>query len=62
MGYCDGKWMPVIIMITINSALGLGNALVKKVLDGGVNHMVIATYRLAISTLVLAPIAFFWER
>ncbi|XP_013607155.1 PREDICTED: WAT1-related protein At4g01440 isoform X2 [Brassica oleracea var. oleracea] len=62
MGYCDGKWTPVIIMITINSALGLGNALVKKVLDGGVNHMVIATYRLAISTLFLAPIAFFWER
>ncbi|CAA7013049.1 unnamed protein product [Microthlaspi erraticum] len=62
MGYCDGKWTPVIIMVTINSALGLGNALVKKVLDGGVNHMVIATYRLAISTIFLAPIAFFWER
>ncbi|CAD5326809.1 unnamed protein product [Arabidopsis thaliana] len=62
MGYCDGKWTPVIIMVMINSALGLANALVKKVLDGGVNHMVIATYRLAISTLFLAPIAFFWER
>ncbi|CAN8248146.1 unnamed protein product [Cochlearia groenlandica] len=61
-GYCDGKWTPVIIMVIINSALGLGNALVKKVLDGGVNHMVIATYRLAISTVFLAPIAFFWER
>ncbi|XP_010428315.1 PREDICTED: WAT1-related protein At4g01440-like [Camelina sativa] len=62
MGYCDGKWTPVIIMVIINSALGLCNALVKKVLDGGVNHMVIATYRLAISTLFLAPYAFFWER
>ncbi|KAG2331176.1 hypothetical protein Bca4012_019238 [Brassica carinata] len=62
MGYCDGRWTPVVIMVTINSALGLGNALVKKVLDGGVNHMVIATYRLAISTVFLAPIAFFWER
>ncbi|KFK30722.1 hypothetical protein AALP_AA6G018900 [Arabis alpina] len=62
MGYCDGKWTPVIIMIMINSALGLANALVKKVLDGGVNHMVIATYRLAISTVFLAPIAYFWER
>ncbi|XP_048604110.1 WAT1-related protein At4g01440 isoform X3 [Brassica napus] len=62
MSYCDGKWTPVIIMITINSALGLGNAMVKKVLDGGFNHMVIETYRLAISTVCLAPIAFFWER
>ncbi|CAF2141259.1 hypothetical protein HID58_006297 [Brassica napus] len=62
MSYCDGKWTPVTIMITINSALGLGNAMVKKVLDGGFNHMVIATYRLAISTVCLAPIAFFWER
>ncbi|EOA21122.1 hypothetical protein CARUB_v10001462mg [Capsella rubella] len=62
MGYCDGKWTPVIMMVTINSALGLCNALVKKVLDGGVNHMVIATYRLAISTVFLVPIAFFWER
>ncbi|VVB06912.1 unnamed protein product [Arabis nemorensis] len=49
-------------MVMINSALGLANALVKKVLDGGVNHMVIATYRLAISTVCLAPIAYFWER
>ncbi|VVA95557.1 unnamed protein product [Arabis nemorensis] len=48
-------------MIMVNSGLGLGNALVKKVLDGGVNHMVIATYRLAISTVFLAPIAYFWE-
>ncbi|KAL1215927.1 WAT1-related protein [Cardamine amara subsp. amara] len=62
MGYCDGKWTPVIIMVVINSALGLGNALVKEVLDGGVNHMVIATYRLAISTVFLVPIAYFWER
>ncbi|KAG5410550.1 hypothetical protein IGI04_006869 [Brassica rapa subsp. trilocularis] len=62
MSYCDGKWTPVIIMITINSALGLGNTMVKKVLDGGFNHMVIATYWLAISTVCLAPIAFFWER
>ncbi|KFK30724.1 hypothetical protein AALP_AA6G019100 [Arabis alpina] len=41
---------------------GTVNALVKKVLDGGINHMVIATYRLAISTLFLLPIAYFWER
>ncbi|CAH2069307.1 unnamed protein product, partial [Thlaspi arvense] len=33
-----------------------------KVLDGGINHMVIATYRLGISSIFLFPIAYFWER
>ncbi|XP_010542799.1 PREDICTED: WAT1-related protein At4g01440-like [Tarenaya hassleriana] len=62
MSYCDGKWTPVIMMIVINSAVGSVNSMVKKVLDGGINHMVIATYRLAISTVFLMPIAYLWER
>ncbi|XP_023637459.1 WAT1-related protein At4g01450 isoform X2 [Capsella rubella] len=61
-GFIDGKWAPMIMSVFINIILGMVNALVKKVLDGGINHMVIATYRLGISTLFLLPIAYFWER
>ena len=50
------------MIIVINMINGLVNALTKKVLDGGINHMIIATYRLGISTFFLLPIAYFWER
>ncbi|CAN6916833.1 unnamed protein product [Brassica oleracea] len=62
MGFIDGKSAPVIMIIVINMINGLVNALTKKVLDGGINHMIIATYRLGISTFFLLPIAYFWER
>ncbi|CAN8308806.1 unnamed protein product [Cochlearia groenlandica] len=62
MGYIDGKWAPMIMITVMNIFAGLVNALIKKVLDGGINHMVIATYRLGISTIFLLPIAYFWER
>uniref|UniRef100_A0A1J3ELC9 WAT1-related protein n=1 Tax=Noccaea caerulescens TaxID=107243 RepID=A0A1J3ELC9_NOCCA len=56
------KWSPVIAMVISNVAMGSVNALVKKALDVGVNHMVIAAYRLAISAFFLAPLAYFLER
>ncbi|KFK30723.1 hypothetical protein AALP_AA6G019000 [Arabis alpina] len=62
MGCIDGKWAPLIMIILINMSTGMVSALIKKVLDEGVNHMVIATYRLGISTFFLLPIAYFWER
>ncbi|CAH8295322.1 unnamed protein product [Eruca vesicaria subsp. sativa] len=62
MGCIDGKWAPVIVIIVVNMINGLVNALTKKVLDQGINHMIIATYRLGISTFFLLPIAYFWER
>ncbi|KAH0903105.1 hypothetical protein HID58_042608 [Brassica napus] len=62
MGFIDGKSAPVIMIIVINMINGLVNALTKKVLDGGINRMIIATYRLGISTFFLLPIAYFWER
>ncbi|XP_038708666.1 WAT1-related protein At3g30340-like isoform X2 [Tripterygium wilfordii] len=37
------------------------NVLIKKMLDDGMNHMVIVTYRQSIATIFLAPIAYFWE-
>ncbi|CAA7056226.1 unnamed protein product [Microthlaspi erraticum] len=56
------KWLPLVAVVLPNIAMGSVNALVKKALDGGVNHMVIAAYRLAISAFFLAPLAYFLER
>ncbi|XP_010474693.1 PREDICTED: WAT1-related protein At1g01070 [Camelina sativa] len=57
-----GKYSPVIVMVISNVAMGSVNALVKKALDVGVNHMVIGAYRMAISAFVLAPLAYILER
>ncbi|CAH2039188.1 unnamed protein product [Thlaspi arvense] len=56
------EWSPVIVMVISNVAMGSVNALVKKALDGGVNHMVIGAYRMAISAIILAPFAYIFER
>lgn len=57
-----GQWKHVVALVAINFAFGLVNLLLKKVLDKGLNHLVIVTYRQAISATFLAPIAYFWER
>ncbi|XP_023632698.1 WAT1-related protein At1g01070 [Capsella rubella] len=57
-----GKYSPVIVMVITNVAMGSVNALVKKALDVGVNHMVIGAYRMTISAFVLAPLAYILER
>jgi len=56
------KYSPVIVMVMSNVAMGSVNALVKKALDVGVNHMVIGAYRMAISALILVPFAYVLER
>ncbi|KAJ4890338.1 WAT1-related protein [Raphanus sativus] len=56
------KWTPAMAVVVANIATGSVNAVVKKALDGGVNHMVIGAYRLAISAFILAPLAYFLER
>ncbi|XP_010542798.1 PREDICTED: WAT1-related protein At4g01430 [Tarenaya hassleriana] len=56
------QWATVTVMALTNVAMGSVNAFVKKALDDDINHMVIASYRLAISALILAPFAYFWER
>ncbi|KAJ4873991.1 WAT1-related protein [Raphanus sativus] len=57
-----GEWSPVIVMVITNIAMGSVNALVKKALDVGVNHMVIGAYRMAISAFILAPFAYILDR
>ncbi|EFH66129.1 nodulin MtN21 family protein [Arabidopsis lyrata subsp. lyrata] len=56
------KWPPIIVMLISQVAMGSVNALVKKALDVGVNHMIVGAYRMAISSFILAPIAYILER
>ncbi|CAK7356326.1 unnamed protein product [Dovyalis caffra] len=56
-----GQWKPVFGMVVVNFAFAIVNLLLKKMLDQGTNNMVIATYRLSISAIFLAPIAYYWE-
>jgi hypothetical protein len=61
MADCN-EWKPFIAMITVDFAFSIVNILLKKVLDEGINHLVLITYRLSISALFLGPIGYFWER
>ncbi|XWS48701.1 hypothetical protein CRYUN_Cryun13aG0098900 [Craigia yunnanensis] len=56
------EWKPFIAMIAIDFSFAVVNILLKKVLDEGMNHLVLITFRLSISTIFLAPIGYFWER
>ncbi|KAJ7968744.1 WAT1-related protein [Quillaja saponaria] len=58
---CD-EWKPFVAMVAIDFAFAIVNILLKKVLDEGLNHLVLITYRLSISTIFLAPIGYYWER
>ncbi|KAK6790702.1 hypothetical protein RDI58_009783 [Solanum bulbocastanum] len=55
------KWKAVSAMIVVEFALAVVNALFKKVLNRGMNQLVITTYRFSISTIILTPIACFLE-
>ncbi|KAK4271732.1 hypothetical protein QN277_020379 [Acacia crassicarpa] len=56
------EWKPFAAMVVIDFAFAVVNILLKKVLQDGMNPSVLITYRLAVSCVFLAPIAFFWER
>ncbi|PKI76548.1 hypothetical protein CRG98_003099 [Punica granatum] len=58
---CD-EWKPFIMMLAIDSAFAVVNILLKTVLEDGINHLVLITYRLLISAVFLAPIGYLWER
>ncbi|KAL5551182.1 hypothetical protein UlMin_001358 [Ulmus minor] len=61
MKSCE-EWKPLMVMVAINFSFAVVNILLKKVLDEGMDHLVLVTYRLSISTIFLAPIGYFWER
>lgn len=56
------EWKPFLAMLAVDFALAIVNILLKKVLDEGINHLVLITYRLAISAAFLGPIGYFCER
>lgn len=56
------EWKPFMAMVGVDLAFAVVNILLKKVLDEGMDHLVLVTYRLSISAIFLAPIAHFWER
>ncbi|GMN42722.1 hypothetical protein TIFTF001_011935 [Ficus carica] len=58
----SAEWKLVTTMLAINLAFAVVNLLLKKTLDQGLNHLVIVTYRQAISFIFLIPIACFRER
>ncbi|XP_022737307.1 WAT1-related protein At3g30340-like [Durio zibethinus] len=53
------EWKPFIAMIATDFSFTVVNILLKKVLDEGMNHLVLITFRLSISTIFLAPIGYF---
>ncbi|MED6137127.1 hypothetical protein PIB30_062059 [Stylosanthes scabra] len=58
---CD-EWKPFVVMVAIDFCFAAVNIILKKVLDEGMNHLVLITYRLSIATILLAPIGYFRER
>ncbi|KAE9451922.1 hypothetical protein C3L33_16166, partial [Rhododendron williamsianum] len=60
MKSCD-KWSPIIAMVAIDSGFAIVNLLLKRIVDGGMDHLVFITYRQCIATIFLAPIAYLSE-
>lgn len=58
---CD-EWKPVVGMVAAEVAFAIVNVLIKKVLDDGMNILVLATYRLSVAAVFLGPVAYFLER
>ncbi|KAL3738454.1 hypothetical protein ACJRO7_019917 [Eucalyptus globulus] len=56
------EWKPFFVMLAIDFAFAIVNILLKKVLEEGIDHLVLITYRLAISAIFLSPIGYFLER
>lgn len=57
-----GEWKPAILMSLVVVAFAAMNTMIKKVIDEGMNKLVLITFRQLIATLVLTPIAYFSER
>lgn len=57
-----GEWKPVFAMVAVDVAFAIVNILLKRVLDEGISHLVLVTYRQAIAAVFIAPIAYFRER
>jgi hypothetical protein len=56
------KWKPVIVILSVYFVMACLNLLFKKILDEGISHLVIVTYRLATAAVFLTPFVYFYER
>ncbi|KAJ6850630.1 WAT1-related protein-like [Iris pallida] len=59
---CLEEWKPVIAMLVVNVVFAVMNTLIKKVIDEGLNQLVLITVRQLVATLFIAPVAYFRER
>ncbi|GLT79857.1 hypothetical protein SLA2020_513290 [Shorea laevis] len=57
-----GLWGPFVVIVVVNFVFATVNVLIKMILDKGVSHIIVVTYRQAISCVFLAPLAYFYER
>ncbi|KAI6706922.1 hypothetical protein NL676_009884 [Syzygium grande] len=62
IGRSCNEWRPFFVMLAIDLVFAVVNILLKKVLEEGIDHLVLITYRLAISAIFLSPIGYFLER
>ncbi|PHT67246.1 hypothetical protein T459_26733 [Capsicum annuum] len=62
MSTCFKQWKPIFAMIIVEFGFAVVNTLFKKILNGGMDQLVASTYRLAVSAIFLAPLAWFLER
>ncbi|XP_047306588.1 WAT1-related protein At3g30340-like [Impatiens glandulifera] len=54
---------PFVAMIVVNFVLATVNVLFKKIIiNGGMSHLVIVTYRQSVAAIFLSPLAYFRER
>ena len=49
-------------MLAVDVAYSVMNTMIKKVIDEGMNRLVLITYRQLVATLFMAPVAYFTER
>ncbi|XP_020600177.1 WAT1-related protein At3g30340-like [Phalaenopsis equestris] len=55
-------WKEVVVMVLVSAAFAVGNVMVKKAIDGGMNHLVLIMFRQLVATLLMAPVAYVRER
>ncbi|XP_064939640.1 WAT1-related protein At3g30340-like isoform X1 [Musa acuminata AAA Group] len=56
------EWRSVFAMLAVDVMLAVMNTMVKKVMEEGMNKLILITLRQLIATLFMAPIAYFHER
>lgn len=59
---CWEQWKPAFVMIGINVIIAINSTIVKKVLDEGMNPLVLLTYQQLAAVLFIAPVAYLAER